>query len=172
MSESKLSEVIRTSLANIKDLVDVNTVIGDPIRTDNGTTIIPVSKISMGFASGGIDYFGKNAAPDPKNQNFGAGGGTGVTVSPLGFLIIKPDGDVELLNVAYPTGPAAAPDMIESVSQLIERSPEILHRLKSVFSKEKKGETDDFTRDDTPQDGAPQGGAPQSGAPQSGGEKE
>ncbi len=148
MSENKLSEVIRTSLDGIREMVDVNTVIGDPIHTDNGTTIIPVSKISVGFASGGIDYFGKNAAPDPKNQNFGAGGGSGVTVTPLGFLIIKQDGDVELLNVAYPTGPAAAPDVVESVSQLIEKSPEIIQKLKSAFSRNKKAEADDVTREE------------------------
>jgi len=137
MSENKLREVIDTSLSNIKELVDVNTVVGTPITTPNGTTIIPVSKVSMGFASGGVDYFGKNMTVDTKTPNFGAGGGTGVTVSPLGFLIVKPDGNVDLLNVAFPTGPAAAPDLIESISALIEKSPEIISKAKAAFAKDK-----------------------------------
>ena len=135
MSENKLREVIDTSLSNIKELVDVNTVVGTPISTPNGTTIIPVSKVSMGFASGGVDYFGKHMTVENKTPNFGAGGGTGVTVSPLGFLIVKPDGSVDLLNVAFPTGPAAAPDLIESISALIEKSPEIISRIKTTFAK-------------------------------------
>jgi len=135
MAENKLREVIESSLSNIKELVDVNTVVGNPITTPNGTTIIPVSKVSMGFASGGVDYFGKNMTVDAKTPNFGAGGGTGVTVSPLGFLIVKPDGSVDLLNVAFPTGPAAAPDLIESISALIEKSPEIISRIKTTFAK-------------------------------------
>jgi len=135
MAENKLREVIESSLSNIKELVDVNTVVGNPITTPNGTTIIPVSKVSMGFASGGVDYFGKNMTVDAKTPNFGAGGGTGVTVSPLGFLIVKPDGSVDLLNVAFPTGPAAAPDLIESISALIEKSPEIISKIKTTFAK-------------------------------------
>ena len=135
MAENKLREVIDSALSNIKELVDVNTVVGNPITTPNGTTIIPVSKVSMGFASGGVDYFGKNMTVDTKTPHFGAGGGTGVTVSPLGFLIVKPDGNVDLLNVAFPTGPAAAPDLIESISALIEKSPEIISRIKTTFSK-------------------------------------
>ena len=83
MSENKLSDIIGTSLEKIKALVDGETVIGNPIQTPNGTTVIPVSKISMGFASGGIDYTGKKAPV----QNFGGGGGTGVTVTPISASI-------------------------------------------------------------------------------------
>lgn len=132
MSDNKLNDIIRTSLDSIKELVDVNTVIGEPIITSAGTTIIPVSKVAVGFMSGGIDYFGKKSA-EPK-QNFGGGGGTGLTVSPVGFLVITNDGKVELLNMSVPTG---KPDTMESISNLIEKSPEIVEKFKQVFKKDK-----------------------------------
>ena len=85
MSENKLNDIIGTSLEKIRALADGETVIGNPINTPNGTTIIPVSRVSMGFASGGLDYSGKKA--ETAAQNFGGGGGTGVTVSPVAFLL-------------------------------------------------------------------------------------
>ncbi|MBR0443109.1 MAG: sporulation protein YtfJ, partial [Clostridia bacterium] len=116
-SENKLQDIIQTSLQSLRTLVDSNTVIGDPIQTQSGTTIIPVSKISMGYASGGIDYNGKSSAP---KQNFGGGGGTGLSITPVGFLTVKADGSVEMVNVT----PAPA-GTVEQVADVIERSPEI-----------------------------------------------
>lgn len=133
MVDNKLKDIIQTSLDSIKELVDVNTVIGDPITTDVGTTIIPVSKVTVGFMSGGIDYFGK-AQTDTKQPSFGGGGGTGLSVSPVGFLVITGDGKVELLNMDNPTG---KPDTVESISNLIEKSPDIVSRFKQVFKKDK-----------------------------------
>lgn len=146
---NKISDMIHESLKGIKDLVDVNTVIGDPITTPDGTTIIPVSKVSMGFASGGLDYFAKkNGDAQPEKQTsaqsqnpskgFGGGGGTGMSVSPLGFLVIKPDGDVELLNISAPT--VSAPDTVETISSLVDRAPDIIERLKAVFKGKKSGD--------------------------------
>ena len=73
-SANKLSEIIQTSLENIRTMVDANTVIGDPINTESGTTIIPISKISMGFASGGLDLPAKS---EEGRKSFGGGGGSG-----------------------------------------------------------------------------------------------
>ncbi len=155
MPESKLSDIISTSLSNIKELADTNTIIGQPIVAGK-TTIIPVSRVSVGFASGGVDYFGKNAKTSqqsangsnngrngngkPPQQNFGGGGGTGLTVTPICFLIIKEDG-VELLNISEPHSPGAA-GIIEAIGSLIDRSPEIVSKLKKALSK------DDDTTDD------------------------
>ncbi|MBR7184063.1 MAG: sporulation protein YtfJ [Clostridia bacterium] len=136
-SASKLNDIIQTSLENIRTMVDANTVIGNPINTQSGTTIIPISKISMGFASGGLDYNNKNANHDgaansrPMPQNFGGGGGTGLSISPVGFLVINRDGNVELINVGTPM----PNDPIEQVSNLIERSPDIFAKIKAVFGK-------------------------------------
>ena len=99
-NENKLQEIIAASLENIRSMVDANTVIGDPINTPQGTTIIPVSKISLGFASGGLDYASKTEeAVRARLQNFGGGGGTGLSVVPVGFLVVSPDGSVDMINV-------------------------------------------------------------------------
>lgn len=131
-NENKLEEIIRTSLESIRSMVDANTVIGSPISTENGVTIIPISKVSVGYASGGLDFNGKSKAPsDP--QNFGAGGGTGVSVNPVGFLVVKSNGNVEMINVGKTS--ASASDPVEQIVSLIERCPDIARRVKSVFKK-------------------------------------
>jgi len=138
-NENKLQDIIQTSLENIRSMVDANTVIGNPINTESGTTIIPISKISMGFASGGMDFSGKNAeAKENHNnaKNFGGGGGTGLSISPVGFLIVGKDGKVEMLN----TGVAESKDLLEQIANLLERSPDILEKFKTVFQKKSAAE--------------------------------
>jgi sporulation protein YtfJ len=131
-SENKLQDIIQTSLQNIGSMIDTNTIIGKPIETAQGTTIIPISKVSMGFATGGLDYSGENQAT-AKPQNFGAGGGTGLSINPLGFLVISADGSVEMINV----GMKNPSDPIEQLSDLLERSPEIIAKIKKVIGKGK-----------------------------------
>jgi sporulation protein YtfJ len=128
-NENKLQDIIQTSLESLRTLVDSNTVIGNPINTESGTTIIPISKISMGFASGGLDYNGKSAGT---KQNFGGGGGTGLSISPIGFLTVKADGSVEIVNINAPVG------TVEQVADVIERAPEIVAKFKALFTKNKK----------------------------------
>lgn len=131
---SKLNDLNKTSLDSIRSMLDVNTVIGDPIETAGGITIIPVSKVSVAYASGGVDYHKKDAPAEGKaNTNFGGGGGTGITMSPVGFLVIGKDGNVNMLNVNNPT--SIANDPVSSVINLIERSPELIERVKEVFAK-------------------------------------
>lgn len=136
MSENKLSDIIGTSLEKVKEFTDSETVVGTPI-TANGVTIIPVSKISMGFASGGLDYNGKSSQA-AKGKNFGGGGGTGVSVNPVAFLVVHPEGRVEVLPIV-----SEGADSVEKVTSLIERSPEILERLKNVFIKKKDEVTEE-----------------------------
>lgn len=148
MAENKLTEIISASLEQIKQVVDANTIIGNPITTPNGTTIIPVSKVTVGFASGGLDYLGKNmkkvadaaAKPGSLQTNFGGGGGTGVSVQPVGFLVVGPTGEVELLNVGVSTPEA---DKIESISNIIEKSPDLISKIAAIFRKDAKKETAD-----------------------------
>ena len=130
-NETKLQDIIRTSLENIRSLVDANTVIGDPINTDAGVTIIPISKVSVGFASGGLDYAVKNEPVNSaKPKNFGGGGGTGISVVPVGFLAIKPDGQVDMIEL----GNKAPADPVGQIADLIDRSPEIIAKLRDVFA--------------------------------------
>lgn len=139
MSENRMSEIIRASVESIKSSFGANTVTGDPITTANGTVIIPVSKLSVGFASGGIDYLSKKAKEVPQSNvptNFGGGGGTGVSVTPVAFIVIAPDGTINMLNVNEPS----IREPLDPVSQIIgaiERSPELIERLKDVLSKKK-----------------------------------
>ncbi len=133
-NENKLQDIIKTSLENIKNIVDANTVIGSPISLDNGTTIVPISKVSVGFASGGVDYSGKQNGNNPqKLQNFGGGGGTGISVSPVGFLVIGKDGQVDMVNI----GDKAPADPVAQVANLLDRTPEIINKIKAVFTKDK-----------------------------------
>ena len=136
-NENKLQDIIQTSLQNIRTLIDANTIIGNPIITNSGTTIIPVSKVSMGYATGGLDYAGK--LEETKTQNVGAGGGTGLSIKPLGFLIIDAQGKVEMINV----GMKNPSDPLEQIADLLERSPEIIARVKSLLGKDKSKDADE-----------------------------
>ncbi len=138
MAESKFSDIINASLQKVKEFSNSETVVGEPIKVGE-TTIIPVSRITMGFASGGIDYAGKKqreGAAASKPNNFGGGGGTGVNITPIAFLVINASGSTEILPI---TG-YNENDSVEKITGLIERSPEILSKLKDVFVKKKKDE--------------------------------
>ena len=128
-TDNKLEEMIQTSLESLRTLVDSDTIIGKPIATDAGTTIIPISKISMGYTTGGLEYYGKNS---PQRQNFGGGGGTGLSITPVGFLIVNAEGNVNLINMGQS---AAAPDAVEQIAAAIERAPEIFAKIKALFKK-------------------------------------
>ena len=122
---SSIKDIITSSLDKIRTIIDADTVVGKEITTKSGTVIIPISKVSMGFASGGLDLPNKQN----QNKNFGGGGGTGVTVSPIGFLVVTPDGKVEMLPmVQEKSGP------IDQIAEILDRTPEIIDRVKSVFT--------------------------------------
>ncbi len=141
--ETKLSNLIKTSLETIGDYVKSDTVMGSPINTPQGTTIIPITSVNVGFASGGLDYFGKNAPAAGANSSFGGGGGTGISVSPVGFLVIKPDGSAEILSIAAANNVPHAVSVIDSVVEFIERTPEIIAKIEKYIPKKDKkdGET-------------------------------
>ena len=132
-NENKIPEIIRSSMESIRTMVDANTVVGDPIATEGGTTIIPISKISIGIASGGVDYNPKKDA-QPRPQNFGGGGGTGLTVSPIGFLIVDRHGSVEFININQ----KGKPDPVDQIADLVERTPDIIAKIKDLFAKDGK----------------------------------
>lgn len=143
-SENKLQEVVHATLAQIRNMIDADTVIGTPVETASGTTIIPVSKVAVGFATGGLDFNDKTGGAQGKPQNFGAGGGTGISVQPIGLLCVSKDGDVELINI----GVKSPSDPIETLSDLIDRSPEIIAKIKALFGKDKKNEESEESADE------------------------
>lgn len=137
MSDTPISEIIKTALAGIKEAADTNTVIGEPMTVMDHTVIIPVSKVSCGIATGGSDFGGKKK--DTK-KNFGGGGGTGITVTPVAFLVINADGEVKMLNVGENSGFATSKvaDTIATVDGIIDKAPGMLEKIVAMFKKDKK----------------------------------
>ncbi|MCL2036333.1 MAG: GerW family sporulation protein [Oscillospiraceae bacterium] len=122
-----LEGMMSTSMEKIRELVDVNTIIGNPITAPDGTIIIPVSKVSFGFVSGGSDV----PASSPK-EIFAGGSGAGVTIKPMTFVVIKTDGDVKLLE--------AGPKDSNIMESIFESAPDFIEKIKAVFSKKKPGD--------------------------------
>lgn len=135
--EHPIGNLMNTTMEKIKEMIDVNTIIGDPITSPDGTLIIPVSKVSYGFASGGSDLPTKKENKDC----FGGGSGAGVTIQPVAFLTVY-QGDVRLVSVDSEEGTA---------DKLVNMIPDVLKKVKGVFKKDKSESTDDFseiTQDD------------------------
>ena len=113
-----LSNMLENTLSKIKDMISVNDVVGDPITTADGVTIIPISKVSVGFGGGGSDFVSKNV--NKQENPFGGGAGGGVKVTPVEFLIVK-DGNVRMLPVAAPANTTA--------DRLVEQIPDTLDKI-------------------------------------------
>ena len=121
----KLPNMLENTIQKIREMVDVNSVIGEPITTADGVTIIPVSKVSVGFGGGGSDF----ATNKPGSDNFGGGVGGGVMVNPVCFLIIK-DGNVRMMPVPEPASSTA--------DRVVEMLPDTIDKL-TAYLDAKKG---------------------------------
>lgn len=117
-----INEVLQTTMSKIKEMVDANTVVGQPIVTQDGVTLIPVSRLSFGFATGGSDFGKTQNVP----KNFGGGAGAGVNVIPVAFIIIK-DGSVRMLPVAPPAH--------DAVGRAVEMVPEMFDKITDYIDK-------------------------------------
>ena len=126
----EVENLMRSTMENLRDMIDVNTVIGDTVETADGTSITPISKVTFGFASGGSNFGEKTTTNTSEiDYPFGGGSGAGVTVKPVAFLVIKND-SVRLLPVDYDN----------SVDKIIDSIPQVLDFLKS-FTKNKGDNT-------------------------------
>ena len=118
-----LPNMLENTIAKIREMVDVNSVVGNPITTPDGVTIIHISKVSVGFGGGSSDFVSKNV--NKQENPFGGGAGGGVKVTPVAFLIVK-DGSVRMLPVAAPANTTAdrlvemVPDVLDKVSAFID----------------------------------------------------
>ncbi|MDD2510657.1 MAG: GerW family sporulation protein [Syntrophomonas sp.] len=123
-----IESLMQTAMQSIKDMVDVNTVVGDPVETNDGTVIIPISQVACGFAAGGGEY---ELTGSSKNTElpFAGGSGAGVSVRPMGFLVVRMN-DVRLLSV---TGNHLAERVIDLVPQIIDKM-EGLFKKRDKFS--------------------------------------
>lgn len=126
-----LSNMIENTLSKVKEMISVNDVVGTPITTPEGVTIIPISKVSVGFGGGGSDFVSKNA--NKQENPFGGGVGGGVNVVPVAFIIIKGD-SVRMLPVAAPANTTA--------DRVVELVPDVLDKISAFVDSrtEKKGE--------------------------------
>ena len=125
MSEHPIESMMGTTMDKIKEMADVNPVIGDPITTADGTVIIPISKVSYGFASGGSDLPSKS---QPNRELFGGGAGAGVTITPVAFLTVS-DGNVRLLQLD---------PFNSSVDRIIGMAPGFMDAVTGLLNKNKK----------------------------------
>ncbi len=121
--DTKVKDLVASAIGKIHELSDANTIIGDPIKADGGITIIPVSKVSYGFAAGGSDLPSKS-----DKAFFGGGSGGGVSIQPIAFIVIAND-DVKLLELG--TGNSSANAIISAV-------PDLISKVQTMFSKNKK----------------------------------
>ena len=121
MKEQSASGILGTSIEKIKDLVDVSTIIGEPIRISDTLQVIPVSKVTYGFASGGTDFPSKN-----NQELFGGGGGAGITISPVAFLVVN-NGNVTVRYINAAEG--SVERVIGMVPDIVDKATEVIGQL-------------------------------------------
>jgi len=131
MSENHVNGLLKTTMEKIKEMVDVDTVIGSPISTPDGTTVIPISRVSYGFASGGSDLPSKS---QPPQGLFAGGSGAGITINPIAFLTIS-NGNVRVIQIE---------PYFSSVDRAIEKIPDIVDTISGFIKKN----DDEIVRDE------------------------
>ena len=124
MDKRPISDLMETTMQKVREMVDANTIVGEAISTADGITLIPVSKLSFGFAGGGSDFGKKQETQDA----FGGGIGAGVNIVPVAFIVVKGD-SVRLLHVSPPAA--------STLDRVIETVPEVLEKVTDLFGKDK-----------------------------------
>ena len=132
MDKHPIGDIMETTMKNIKEMVDVNTIVGDPIVTADGITLIPVSTVSFGFTSGGTDFHGKHKPADAANS-FGGGVGAGVRITPVAFVVVKGE-SVRMMSIAPPP--------TTTIERVIETVPDVIDKV-TDFVNNRKTETTD-----------------------------
>ncbi len=127
MKEKSANGILSTTIEKVRDLVDVSTIIGEPINLPDGLTIIPVSKVTYGFASGGSDFPSKNNV-----ELFGGAGGAGITINPVAFIVVK-DGEVTIKHIISNEN---------AVERAVTMVPEMFDKVTNFVNKKKEKETE------------------------------
>ena len=137
MAEHPIEGIMSTALGNIKEMVDVNTIVGNPVTTPDGTVIIPVSKVAFGFCAGGTEFGNPVVKEEGLKSNFGGGSGAGVTITPVAFLVVNGT-NVRMLSMSSASTAA---------DKIVDMIPEILTKFKEIINKEKKDDSIKFQSD-------------------------
>lgn len=124
MFEHPIQGLMDTAMSNIKAMVDVNTIVGDPVTTPDGTVIIPISTVSFGFGAGGTQFAAKTDSIAPTEPMFGGGCGGGANVKPIAFLVVG-GGNIKLLPIS---------DKVTPVDKIIDIVPDVVDKVNGVFS--------------------------------------
>ncbi len=133
MNEHPIEGLMNTAMNSIKDMIDVNTIIGEPIETNNNIIIIPISKVGVGFAAGGSEFKGETVNEYSKKEKeeaiqyrlpFGGGSGAGVSISPIAFLVVQQN-NVKLLPVTHSS----------SIDRLLDYVPDLMEKVNSYLNK-------------------------------------
>lgn len=141
MAQTPIGDLTDSAMKNLKTLIDTNTVVGQPVYTADGTVIMPISKVTFGFASAGGDL------PSSQKEMFGGGSGGGVTITPMGFLVIS-NGDVKLLQVQ---------SFSTTADRVVGMVPEVFDKINGMISGLKKDGKDDKTAHEEKETPTPQG---------------
>ena len=143
MNEQPVEKLMKSTMENLTNMVDVNTVIGDTIETKDGSYIIPISRVSFGFASGGSEFSAHDNDNNKEDYPFGGGSGAGVSVKPVAFLVVKDD-KVRLLPL----------ERDNTYDRIVDTVPQVVDMVKDLFnkssnSKENKKEEDPLNSTNT-----------------------
>lgn len=128
MAGNPIEGLISVAMENLKTIVDANTIIGEAVKSDDGMTVIPVSKVSFGFGAGGSEFSAKPLEKDDDKKMFGGGSGGGVSISPIAFLVVGQD-KVKLLPVQ---------NSVSTADRIVDAIPEILQKFSSMMPKSSK----------------------------------
>lgn len=125
-NQHPIENLMKSTMENIRDMVDVNTIIGDTVETRDGTFIIPISKVSFGFASGGSEFECNEKKPNSQDSEFpfGGGSGAGVSIKPVAFLVVR-EKSVRLLPV----------ELDNTYDRIVDTVPQVIDMLKDLFNK-------------------------------------
>ena len=137
MSEHPINGMMDLSMEKIREMADANTIVGTPITAPDGTMLIPISKVSLGFATGGADFGGheketekKDATVTDRKSNFGGGAGAGVNITPIAFMVFPPDGNFRMMPIGVPASTA--------VDRAVDLLPDVLQRIQDFITKLQK----------------------------------
>lgn len=125
MENNPISSLMQTTMENVKNMLKVDTVVGEPIITPDGITLVPISRVSVGFGGGGVEFNSKKPGTE---RPFGGGNATGVRIEPIGFLVIK-EGIVRMIDVLPPAS--------NTVDRIIDLVPQVLDRVDALIAKQK-----------------------------------